>query len=160
LVFAELGKDLVVSPSHDLINVAFVEMEYLDDEILPSLKKERHGCLTAWLILMLIGNAFSAITLLLFKEQLKLSAAIDPSNWTFSILFLLSLANLGFAVLLFKYRKLGFWGFLASSLLAFAFNLHLGQGLLQSGIGLVGIILLYGLLQIPKNNKTGWEHLS
>ena len=56
------------------------------------------------------------------------------------ILALMGIANVIFAVLLFKWRKIGFWGFLLTSIVALAINLNIGMSIGQSLLGLVGII--------------------
>jgi hypothetical protein len=38
-------------------------------------------------------------------------------------------------------------------------NLNMGLGDGQSFIGLVGIVILYGILQIKKDGITAWENL-
>jgi hypothetical protein len=55
-------------------------------------------------------------------------------------------------------KKWGFWGFIASSIVALFVNLSIGMGIGQSLLGLVGIALLYGVLHIGKENK-GWPQL-
>jgi hypothetical protein len=42
--------------------------------------------------------------------------------------------------------------------LAIIINLALGLGIFQSAVGLIGIAVLYGVLQIGKENK-GWPQL-
>jgi hypothetical protein len=37
--------------------------------------------------------------------------------------------------------------------------MNIGVGIVQSMFGLVGIVILYGILQIKKDSKTAWENL-
>ncbi len=120
-------------------------------------QKKRHGCLTAWLILMLVANAGCAVMYLLGGEAIK-AAYPDAPGWTFPVLIVFSLFNLVCAIALFKWKKWGFWGFCFSSAIALAVNLSIGLGIAQSLGGLVGVAIFYGVLQIGKENK-GWPQL-
>ncbi len=55
-------------------------------------------------------------------------------------------------------KKWGYWGFAVSSIVAFSVNLASGLGVGQSLLGLLGLALLYGVLQIGKENA-GWSQL-
>ncbi|WP_417197223.1 hypothetical protein [Bizionia sp.] len=72
--------------------------------------KQRHGCVTAWLILMIVVNAITALSYLIAGDSVSESFPGSVSNFTLIILALLGIANVIFAVLLFQWNKLGFWG--------------------------------------------------
>jgi hypothetical protein len=118
--------------------------------------KQRHGCLTAWLIVAIIAN--SAVGLFYFFNLAASGSMPHLSAWALPLLILLSFFNVLCAILLFRWKKLGFWGFCLSSTLAIIINLALGLGIFQSAVGLIGIAVLYGVLQIGKENK-GWPQL-
>ncbi|GMN10981.1 hypothetical protein MTsPCn9_27070 [Croceitalea sp. MTPC9] len=121
--------------------------------------KKRHGCVTAWLILMIIANSFTAITYL-FMGDVVLENLPNPTSKSMLVLLaILGLANLAFAILLFQWKKWAFWSFVASALITLAVNLSIGLGLGQSLLGLLGVILLYAILQIKQDGKTAWENL-
>lgn len=72
----------------------------------------------------------------------------------------LGLCNVIFAVLIFKWKKLGFHGFLITSILGLILNFMIGIGLGQSIAGLVGVALLYGILQLKAaNGQSAWDGL-
>jgi hypothetical protein len=71
----------------------------------------------------------------------------------------LGIGNVVFSILLFKWMKIGFWGFLITSIGALIINLSIGLGIGQSLFGLVGIAILYGVLQIKKDNVPAWDNL-
>ena len=119
--------------------------------------KSRHGCLTAWLIFMMIANSMSVLIYVLGGQAIKQAIPNSP-GWLFPSLIVLSAFNLVCAIALFKWKKWGFWGFLGSSVAAFIINLSIGMGLVQSVLGLLGIAILYGVLNIGENNK-GWSQL-
>ena len=120
-------------------------------------EKKRHGCLTAWLILMLIADSGSALMYLLGGNAIK-TAYPDAPGWTFPVLIVFSLFNLVCTIAIFKWKKWGFWGFCVSSIVALAINLTIGLGIAQSLGGLIGVAIFFGVLHIGKENK-GWSKL-
>ena len=119
--------------------------------------KSRHGCLTAWLALMIIANSASALMYLLSSEAIRRSLPNIP-GWAFPVLIVLSLFNLVCAIALFQWKKWGFWGFCTSAAVALVINLSIGLGIGATLGGLIGVALLYGVLQIGSENK-GWPQL-
>ncbi|MFC5195367.1 hypothetical protein ACFPH8_08525 [Bizionia hallyeonensis] len=121
--------------------------------------KQRHGCVTAWLILMIVVNAITALSYLIAGDSVSESFPGSVSNFTLIILALLGIANVIFAVLLFQWNKLGFWGFLSTSLVALLINLSIGIPIGQSLLGLLGIVILYAVLQIKREHVPAWDYL-
>ena len=125
--------------------------------------KQRHGCVTAWLILMIIANSLIAIVYLFANEKITDNLPGDVSSSLIILLGIIGIANVIFAVLLFQWKKLGFWGFIVTSTGTFIINLSISSGsgpaLAQSFLGLAGIAILYGILQIKKDNVSTWESL-
>ena len=119
--------------------------------------KSRHGCLTTWLVLMIIANSGAALMYLLGSEAIRRTLPNAP-GWVFPVLIVLSLFNLACAIALFQWKKWGFWGFCASAAVALVVNLSLGLGIASALAGLIGVLLLYGVLHIGKENK-GWPQL-
>ena len=120
--------------------------------------KNRHGCLTAYLVFMMIMNSGAAL-LYLFGADLVLQGMPNMPEWSFPVLIIMSIFNLVCAVSLFRWKKWGFWGFVASGLIVIIVN-HMSIGLSTASAlgGIVGIAILYGVLQIGKENK-GWPQL-
>lgn len=119
--------------------------------------KSRHGCLTAWLVCMIVANSATALVYLLGSEAIRQLLPNIP-GWALPVLIVFSLLNLVYAIALFQWKKWGFWGFCASSVAALVVNLSLGIGIGSVLSGLVGVIVLYGVLHIGKENK-GWPQL-
>jgi len=119
--------------------------------------KNRHGCLTAWLVLMIVANSAAALMYLLGSEAIRDKLPNMP-GWTFPVLIVLSLFNLVCAIALFQWKKWGFWGICASGVVALVVNLSAGLGIGSTLAGLLGVLLLYGVLHIGKENK-GWPQL-
>ncbi|WP_033956984.1 hypothetical protein [Psychroserpens jangbogonensis] len=122
--------------------------------------KQRTGITTGWLIFMLVINILSAL-LYLFKQNL---VASDFHNGipAFMLFFLaiLSLINILFIVLVFKWIKKGVWGLIVTNILAVVINIYNGLGIGQSLLGLLGIVVLLLILQVKKNNHSNWSNLT
>ena len=120
-------------------------------------QKQRHGCLTAWLVLMIVANSATFLMYILRGQVIKQAFPKAP-GWAFTVLTVFSAFNLVCAIALFKWKKWGFWGFVVSGIVAFTVNLEIGLGIGQSLFGLLGIVLLYAVLNIGKDKK-GWPQL-
>ncbi len=125
----------------------------------PNVTKKRHGCLTAWLVLMTILNSLAAIVYLFAGDWISKNLPEGISTPLLILLALLGVANVIFSVLLFQWKKWGFWGFIITSIGALIVNLSIGSGIGKSLFGLVGISILYGILQIKKDNVSAWKNL-
>ncbi len=121
--------------------------------------KDRHGCVTTWLVLMIIVNSMTAILYFFANDLITQNLQGDVSNTMIILLGLLGVGNVIFAAMLLKWRKIGFWGFLITSIGTLFINIIIGLGIGQSLFGLIGIGVLYGVLQIKKNNISAWENL-
>lgn len=119
--------------------------------------KSRHGCLTAWLVVMILANSASFLLYLLAQDMISEQLPQLP-DWAFPVLIVGSLFNLLCALALFRWKKWGFWGACLSSIVIFVLNIELGIGIGQSLFGLVGVVLLYAVLHIGKDNQ-GWPQL-
>ncbi len=120
-------------------------------------EKERHGCLTAYLVLAIIANSATALIYLFGAAAIKRSVPNMP-DWAFPVLIVLVLFNLACAIALLRWKKWGFWGLVGSAVVTLGVNLTIGLGLSSAIVGLLGVFLLCGLLHIGKDNK-GWPQL-
>ncbi|MCB0632206.1 MAG: hypothetical protein R2824_27380 [Saprospiraceae bacterium] len=122
--------------------------------------KARHGCVTAWLILVIVVNAITVFTYLFFSSAIADALPGQPSTIMLMAMGLVGILNIIFAVMLFQWKKVGFYGFIGTSVLAFILNIMMGLGMMQSISGLIGIGILYAILQInAKNGRTAWDSL-
>jgi hypothetical protein len=121
--------------------------------------KQRHGFVTTWLILLIIINSIVALVYLFLGDTIAQNLQGEISNPILLFLALLCTANVIFAVLLLKWKKIGFFGYIISGAVALIVNLNIGIGIAQSIRGLIGIAVLYGILQIKKDNISAWENL-
>lgn len=121
--------------------------------------KQRHGCVTAWLILMIIANSISAMAYLFMSETLSENLPDPIPDSMKYALILVGIANLILAIMLLQWKKWAFWGFAATGIITLFINLSIGLGIGQSLVGLLGVVILYAILQIKKDEKTAWENL-
>jgi len=118
--------------------------------------KSRHGCLTAWLVLMLLGNSISVLIYLVGSESIRMRVP-TMSAALFPVLIVLGVINVVCTIALFQWKKWGFWGFCASGAVTFIINMSAGL-IFGAFMGLAGLALLYAVLQIGTENK-GWPQL-
>ncbi|MES2761618.1 MAG: hypothetical protein V4677_05405 [Bacteroidota bacterium] len=124
--------------------------------------KKRHGCVTAWLVMMIIANALTSVFYLfvyLVGSMVKQDPETKLTTPLISLLVIIGIANVFFSVLLLKWNKIGFYGFLMSSIGALIVNIYIGLGIGQSSIGLIGFAILYAVLQIKRDDVSAWENL-
>lgn len=120
-------------------------------------QKQRHGCLTAFLVFMVLANLFAVYGNIALQEDI-LSVLPRLSRNLLLALALLGLLNVVFAVGIYKWKKWGFWGFCVSALAAFSVNIYGGVALLPAFVGLAGVLALFAVLKIGKE-KAGWDQL-
>tara|TARA_B100000579_G_C22145000_1_gene538256 strand:- start:11 stop:400 length:390 start_codon:yes stop_codon:yes gene_type:complete len=123
-------------------------------------KKKRHWCLFAYLVLTLIANAF--LSFVYFK-----TSTIQPQTayqslipqWYFQVVGILCLFNLISAFAILKWKKWGFWLFTLTASIPLNLNLYFELSIVYSVGELIGVAILYGVLQIG-GDKKGWSQLN
>ena len=128
----------------------------MPESVAPSGKK-RHGCLTTYLAFLILANALTALLYLLGGDAMRQRLPNIP-NWAFPVLGVTGIINIVCAFGLFTWKRWGFWGFVASTALVFVINLSIGLSVVSAAVGLIGVAILFGVLQIGKENK-GWPQL-
>ncbi|MEO3404707.1 hypothetical protein AAFN85_12445 [Mucilaginibacter sp. CAU 1740] len=118
---------------------------------------ERHGFVTAWLVFMMIVNSFAALRYLL--QARELSIMMDVPTYIIFALFATGALNVLFAVLLFSWKKIAFYGLGITAVIIFILNLTLHMSVIKALLGLAGFPVLYGILQIKKNDVSAWDYL-
>jgi len=119
--------------------------------------KKRHGCLSIWLAMMVIGNIFTVVTFLFLGTDVTKMFS-QGSNLIVGILTLLTILNVICIFGLYKWKRWGFYGFVFNGSVAFLINLYMGMGLLVSLFGMLGVVILFATLHIGKENKA-WPQL-
>jgi hypothetical protein len=134
--------------------------------------KQRLGCLTVWLVLMILANAVAPVSDALRLRKVEESIPNFPA-WVIWPSFGLAMLNIVFAVALLNWKKWGFFGILGASLAVFALKVYLLNhldaeiGIPQAATGLVaalalaplvGVIILFVLLRIG-GEESAWSQL-
>lgn len=122
--------------------------------------KNRHGCLTTLLILLIITSVLTTSGLIIFSDKIK---EITP-NYSSGLLYLQvfsTIIELTSIYLIFKWKKIGFYGVA----LAYLINLYVTNKMGIMDINtILGIVirfgLLYGTLQIKSKGISGWNNLA
>ena len=116
----------------------------------------RHGCLTTYLVFVIIVNSAMALMYVSGSEWLRRNGATTP-DWAFWALATAGVVNVISAVALLRWKRWGFWLFVASAVAGLTVNLLIG---LPQGIfgAVVGIAVLYAVLHIGKERKA-WPRL-
>ena len=118
--------------------------------------RERHGCVTAYLVFVLVANAITSLVYVFMSDAI-LRNLPQAEDWMIPILIVGSLLNVVFAVALLRWKKWGFFGFAALGAMIFVLNMMAGLGA-QSLAGLVGIGILWVVLQVAKEGQPkAWE---
>ena len=118
---------------------------------------QRHGCLTAWLVFMFIGNTLVTVTAP-FMVGLVGKSNLNVSYFNLVVIFLGGISNLACVIALFRWYKWGFYGFVGMSVIGTINNLLMGISIGKCIFGFVGIGLLYLMLNIGDSNKA-WPQL-
>ncbi len=122
-------------------------------------KKQHHGCVTAWLYLAVIINSITSLIYLLAPNYISQNIPGGISKPALFALAFMSIINVICAILILKWKKIGFIGFVATSIIVFVLNYTTGLGFGQSSLGLVGVGVLFWVLQIKQSSKSSWENL-
>jgi hypothetical protein len=118
--------------------------------------KKRPGCLTAWLILMILASAVFIVLYLARAGYPQYSS--DLPAWALPVLIAIEIIQIICTIALFKCKKWGFWGYCIICVIAFFADIWLGVVVTAVGT-LGGAVVLYAVLNIGKDNK-GWRHLN
>jgi hypothetical protein len=105
---------------------------------------------------MIISN--SVFSLMYLAAAVGTSSTLLLPTFAGLLLSLVGVANVACAIALFKWKKFGFYGFIATSAVTFAVNISIGLSIALSLGGLLGVGILYGVLHIGKE-QAGWHQL-
>lgn len=107
--------------------------------------RERGGCLTAWLILVLIANALIAFYYLTSTSALQ--QVYPVSSVIFLLLAAIGAVNVVSAIGLWTWHKWGFYLFAITSVITLVINISIELPILSSLSGLIGVAILWFLLR-------------
>jgi hypothetical protein len=117
----------------------------------------RHGCLTTYLVFVIIANSALALVYLFGAEGLQRNGPKTP-DWAFWALAICGIINVISAVALLRWKRWGFWLFAVSAIAGVGINFSIGVG--PQGIfgAVLGLALLYAVLHIGGERKA-WPRL-
>lgn len=116
--------------------------------------RQRHGCVTFWLWLVLLTNLGSSLFYLVAMFDMN-SSNISLGYGLLAIVGLVAVLG---AILLMRWNKLGFYVLLVSSLVALFVNIGLlGLPSVTVLSSLVGVFIWWAILQIRKNGISAWK---
>jgi hypothetical protein len=120
-------------------------------------QKKRHGCLTAYLVLIIAGSSIA-----MFYIPLAATAP-DPTihlpAWLIGLEVFFGLFNIVCAFALLGWKKWGFWGLCSSNVAGFVVLLVMGELLI---IAVINVIISTGILLWALNigdDDKGWPQL-
>ena len=123
----------------------------------PSEVKQRHWCLTAYLGILVIANSITAVIYLFGSGYIRDNVPSMP-RWALPFFAIGGIMNVVCSIALFRWKKWGFFGLVGMAVLATLINLKIGVDTNHVLMGLLGVVILYGALQMGQK-KTGWEQL-
>lgn len=117
--------------------------------------KKRHGCLTAYLVVVIAGISIYLILYLL--------RGLAPDNtrpvWELLLFTVLNLFVIIFAIAIFMWKKWGVWGLCAVQIISFIISIMQRELIIISVINLAfSLGLLFMVLNIGGDNK-GWPQM-
>ena len=111
----------------------------------------RSGCLTAWLLLMILGGLIGALSYLtggaMVQRGFQQAHVRAPSSGVMFWMALLSLANVACAVAVWRWKRWGFYAVLAIAVLGIVTNAAIGFSVGTLLFSLIGPAILYFLLR-------------
>ena len=121
--------------------------------------KQRHGCLAAWLIYLIIAYSIGSLGLFFGSESIHKRLTYLTSENSLLIVASIELLNVAFSFFLFKWVKLGFWGLLLSNIILLIIQINGSDNLIYPIVTVIYLLILYGLLKLKKNGVSGWDNL-
>lgn len=108
-------------------------------------ERKRGGCLTAFLVVMLIGNPLTAIYYLVAGGRV-VDALPGMPAWIIPVFIVVSVANTVFAVGVWLWKRWGVFGIGVSYIVVLIINVGIGLPF-NALLGLVGIAILIFLVR-------------
>ena len=119
----------------------------------------RHGCLTAWLYLIIVGGTFGLCTLLLASKMEYRPGYHPPTPLVLGTIvgcLLVSMACAGGLLLL---KRWAFYGYILANLVLCGVNLAAGIDAARALVPLFWVACLIGVMQIGSPREKAWRRL-
>jgi len=128
-------------------------------------EKKRHGCVTAWLIFVIVINSIVGLGYILMRDMLPAAMkdfSMDRLELTpnyFLIEGLVSLALVFCFIQLWQWKKIGFHGIILCTMITASVNYMANHDLTDFVFSFTGVLIHYLVFQIKINNQTAWSLL-
>jgi hypothetical protein len=106
---------------------------------------------------VIIANAATAIMTPLATEGMR-QAGLSISPLMIGALVVCAVVNIACAIALLRWKKWGFYGMVGTAAIALIINIAAGLGVGRSLVGLIGIGILYWVLNMG-GEKKAWPRL-
>jgi len=127
------------------------------EKFAPANTKKRHGCLTTYLIFIIVINTIDVIY---YASQ---NGSINHILWvpesTIFVYIIFCLFTIACATALLNLKKWGFWGFCIIEIIGLVVNVSLSVNVALSIWSLTSIAMLYLVLNIGDEDNKGWPQL-
>ncbi len=124
-------------------------------------QKIRHGCVSAWLLFMIIGGSLAVLTSFYFTKSYEvyenLEMQVDDELLKYGYIF--SAINVICAFLMWKWKKIGFWICVGSICANIALDIVAGIDWTMALSKALGILVIYGILQFKGDGVSAWKNL-
>ena len=153
---------VVPEASDSTIRIDDERGETLPEAIIGKGEKKRHGCLTSYLVLLIIGAVFGAMMMLILGSVIKqyygdVTAFSSPLFIVWGIVG--EIMQIVGAIALFRWKKWGFYLIALIPIVTIVVYLALGFTLYQTLPALLSIAFLYGVLHIGSEKNKAWPQL-
>lgn len=121
--------------------------------------RKRHGCLTIWLLLLILWNLALVLTYSGCNMAEWMGDTGEPFGWYYPIMVGLAFLSIICVFALFRWRKWGFWMLLIINAFKLVLEVSVGSSnfMVLTGI-VVTMLILFAALNMGRENK-GWPQL-
>ena len=121
--------------------------------------KQRHLFVTLWLMFIIIGNSLAILTYILLPNELIFKYLRNTTTNDIFEHITIAFINILFVIMLLNWKKWVFWGFIITAIISSIRGYNSSHSAFVLIGGLVGILMLYAVLQTRRNNASAWENM-
>ena len=142
-----------IEPEREAIGIPLeqIQTDTTPQQESANIPPQRHGCLTAWIILVI----FATVALALLSNLIEIDNIGDIEKIGLIINAIICVVC---GILIWNWKKIGFWIFACAAALQLVFSL-IGGDLVSAFQSLFPPMILFYVLQKEKNGVSGWNNL-
>lgn len=122
--------------------------------------RQRSKFVTFWMYYILLNGLSSILAYSVYRPEIEKIFKLKLSDEICYYLIGLGVLNAISAILLLKWKKIGFHGLVISNIINMYVSGLMGSGVESTFFGLMQIGILYMVLQMKRNEKSAWEWLN